>query len=663
MSNRLAAETSPYLLQHADNPVDWYPWGEEALARARSEEKPILVSIGYAACHWCHVMERESFEDPEVAALMNERFVCIKVDREERPDVDAIYMDAVQAMTGRGGWPLNAFLTPDGVPFYAGTYWPPEPRQGMAAWSQIVVGVAEAWVEQRAEIEETGRRILPRLAGAAALPPAEGELDPAGLDAAVTTLRRGYDHVYGGFTTAAPKFPAASAIEFLLRRGEREMALHTLRAMASGGMYDQIGGGFARYSVDARWVIPHFEKMLYDNALLARAYLHGFQVSGEPFFARVCTETLDWALRDLRQDEGGFASALDADSEGEEGRFYVWTPDEVRAALGDDRNVAEGASRLAGETEIALEHFGMTGAPNFEGRWAPVRATSDPERLGEIKERLRAARERRVWPALDDKRLCAWNALMIAALADAGAALERADYRDAAVACAEFIWRDMRDADGRLLRTYNRGEARLSAYLEDHAFLLEALLTLYESTFEPRWFGAARELAETILARFSDPANGGFFATADDHEALIARRKELEDTPIPSGASSVAFGLLRLAALTGEHRYEQAAVGALRLLHQVAPQHPAAFAHLLQALDFHFAAVKEVAIVGPDAGPLERVVRGEFRPHLVVAGGPADSVPLLAGREPVDGRAAAYVCERFACLRPVTEPAELAALL
>ena len=663
MSNRLAAETSPYLLQHADNPVDWYPWGEEALARARSEEKPILVSIGYAACHWCHVMERESFEDPEVAALMNERFVCIKVDREERPDVDAIYMDAVQAMTGRGGWPLNAFLTPDGVPFYAGTYWPPEPRQGMAAWSQIVVGVAEAWVEQRAEIEETGRRILPRLAGAAALPPAEGELDPAGLDAAVTTLRRGYDHVYGGFTTAAPKFPAASAIEFLLRRGEREMALHTLRAMASGGMYDQIGGGFARYSVDPRWVIPHFEKMLYDNALLARAYLHGFQVSGEPFFARGCTETLDWALRDLRQDEGGFASALDADSEGEEGRFYVWTPDEVRAALGDDRNVAEGASRLAGETEIALEHFGMTGAPNFEGRWAPVRATSDPERLGEIKERLRAARERRVWPALDDKRLCAWNALMIAALADAGAALERADYRDAAVACAEFIWRDMRDADGRLLRTYNRGEARLSAYLEDHAFLLEALLTLYETTFDPRWFGAARELAETILARFSDPANGGFFATADDHEALIARRKELEDTPIPSGASSVAFGLLRLAALTGEHRYEEAAVGALRLLHQVAPQHPAAFAHLLQALDFHFAAVKEVAIVGPDAGPLERVVRGEFRPHLVVAGGPADSVPLLAGREPVDGRAAAYVCERFACLRPVTEPAELAALL
>jgi uncharacterized protein len=652
MSNRLASETSPYLLQHAENPVDWYPWGEEALARARSESRPILVSIGYSACHWCHVMERESFEDPEVAALMNEHFVCIKVDREERPDIDAIYMDAVQAMTGRGGWPLNAFLTPEGVPFYAGTYWPPEPSRGMPAWSQVLTGIAEAWVQQRDEIAETGRRILPRMAGAAALAPSEEELDPAALDEAVAKLRRGYDGRFGGFSANAPKFPAASAIEFLLRRGERQMALHTLRAMASGGMYDQVGGGFARYSVDARWVIPHFEKMLYDNALLARAYLHGFQVSGEPFFARVCTETLDWALRDLRQDEGGFASALDADSEGEEGRFYVWTPDEVRAVLGDDE--------LA---DSALEHFGMTGAPNFEGRWAPVRATSDPERLGEIKRRLRQAREQRVWPALDDKRLTAWNALMISALADAGAALERPDYRDAAVACAEFIWRDMRDADGRLLRTYNRGEARLGAYLEDHAFLLEALLALYEATFDPRWFAAARELAETILARFSDHDRGGFFATADDHEPLVARRKELDDAPIPAGASSAALGLLRLAALSGERRYEEAALGVLRLLHVIAPEQPAAFGHLLQALDFHFAPVKEVAIVGPGAEPLERVVRGAFRPHLVLAGGRADGVPLLEGREPVDGRAAAYVCEHFACLRPVTEPGELEALL
>src|SRR6185503_11782320 len=370
MSNRLANETSPYLLQHAENPVDWFPWGDEALALARETDRPLLVSIGYSACHWCHVMERESFEDPEVAELMNEHFVPVKVDREERPDVDAIYMDAVQAMTGHGGWPLNAFLTPEGVPFYAGTYYPPEPRQGMPSWRQVLVGVAEAWRDQREEIEEAGRTILPRLRGAAQLEAQEGELDPAGLAAAVAELRRGYDWDHGGFSRRAPKLPSASVIEFLLARGEREMALHTLRAMASGGMYDQIGGGFARYSVDTRWIVPHFEKMLYDNALLARAYLHGWQVSGEPFFARVCAETLDWALRELRQEEGGFASALDADSEGVEGRFYVWTPAQVREALPEDLAPA------------ALQHFGILPGGNFEGVSIPVRATPDPERLG-----------------------------------------------------------------------------------------------------------------------------------------------------------------------------------------------------------------------------------------------------------------------------------------
>jgi uncharacterized protein YyaL (SSP411 family) len=652
MANRLANETSPYLLQHAHNPVDWHAWGDEALARAREEDKPILVSIGYAACHWCHVMERESFEDPEVAALMNEHFVPIKVDREERPDVDALYMDAVQAMTGHGGWPLNAFLTPDGVPFYAGTYFPPEPRHGLPSFRQVLSGVATAWREQRAEIEQAGRTIVPRLAGAAQLTAPESEIDAAALETAVATLRRGYDWEHGGFSARAPKFPLASVLEFLLARGERETALHTLRAMASGGMYDQVGGGFSRYSVDARWIVPHFEKMLYDNALLARVYLHAWLVSGEAFFARVCTETLDWALRELRQEEGGFASALDADSEGVEGRFYVWTPAQVREALGDDA--------LA---EAALAHFGMTEAGNFEGANVPVRATSDPAELGEIKARLLAARERRVRPGLDDKRLCAWNALMISALADAGAAMERSDYRDAAVATAEFVLRDLRDADGRLLRTYNRGRAKLAGYLEDHAFLLEALITLYESTFDPRWFGEARTLADTILAHFADREHGGFFSTADDHEALVARRKDLEDTPIPSGSSSAALGLLRLARLTGEHRYEEAALGVLRLVHEIAPQHPAAFGHLLQALDFHAAPVREVAIVGPDARPLERVVHGRHRPHLVLAGGAADDVPLLEGRTPVDGRAAAYVCERFACLRPVSEPDELAALL
>ena len=648
MPNRLANETSPYLLQHAENPVDWYPWGEEALARARAEDKPLLVSIGYSACHWCHVMERESFEDPQVAAAMNERYVCVKVDREERPDVDAIYMDALQAMTGHGGWPLNAFLRPDGVPFYAGTYYPPQPRQGMPSWSQVLEGVAHAWREQREEIEQASQTILPRLQGAAVLQPPGGEVSQRALDEAVTALRRGYDAEHGGWG-GAPKFPQASTIEFLLRRGEREMALHALRRMASGGMYDQVGGGFARYSVDARWIVPHFEKMLYDNALLARAYLHGWQVSGESLFLRVVTETLDWALRELRQEEGGFASALDADSEGVEGKFYVWTPEQVRAALPEDLAAA------------ALQHFAILPGGNFEGASIPVRATPDPERLDQIKAGLLAAREQRVRPGLDDKRLTAWNALMISALAEAGAVLERADYLDAAVAAAEFIARDMRDADGRLLRTYNRGRAKIPAYLEDHAFLLEASITLYEATFDDSWFAQARALADEILDRFADPERGGFFAVAADHE-LVARRKELEDAPIPSGGSSATFGLLRLAALTGDARYAEAAEGTIALLHALAPQHPTAFGHLLQAVDFHLAPVKEVALAGHDTGALERVVRSEFRPHLVLAGGGGD-VPLLEGRDAVGGRAAAYVCERFACQRPVTEPDELRDLL
>jgi uncharacterized protein YyaL (SSP411 family) len=650
VANRLARETSPYLLQHAENPVDWYPWGEEAFARARTEDRAVLVSIGYSACHWCHVMERESFEDEAIAKLMNERFVCIKVDREEHPDVDAIYMDAVQAMTGAGGWPLNAFLTPDAIPFWCGTYFPPEPRQGMPSWPNVLLAIGAAWDEQREEIRSQAGAIVERLRGAAALKPPEAEVDPAALDAAVGALRKLYDPEHGGFGRA-PKFPPASVIEFLLRRGEREMALHTLRRMASGGMYDQVGGGFARYSVDRFWVVPHFEKMLYDNALLARAYLHAWQVSGEPLFERVCRETLDWALAELRQEEGAFASALDADSEGVEGKFYVWTLDEVRELLGDE---------LAAE---AIEHFGMSERGNFEGENIPVRATPDPPHRDELRSRLYEARAQRVWPGLDDKRLTSWNALMVAALADAAAALDDPVYRDAAVECAGFLVTRMRDEDGRLLRTYNRGQARLRAVLEDHAFLLEALLTLYEATFDPRWFAEARALADTIIERFADTENGGFFSTADDHEQLIARRKEIEDNPIPAGQSAAALGLLRLAALTGEHRYEEAALGAVRLLHTIAPQHAQAFGHLLQAIDFNVSPVREVALVGPDREPLERVVRSQFRPHVVVAGGEDGGVPLLAGREPVDGRAAAYVCERFACLRPVTEPDELAALL
>jgi uncharacterized protein YyaL (SSP411 family) len=555
-------------------------------------------------------------------------------------------------MTGSGGWPLNAVLTPEGVPFYAGTYFPPTPRQGMPAWSQVVQGVHQAWVEQRGEIVEAAQRMVQRLAASAELQAPDADLDPAALDDAVAGLRRAYDGEFGGWG-GAPKFPAASVIEFLLARGEREMALGTLRRMASGGMYDQVAGGFARYSVDRRWIVPHFEKMLYDNALLARAYLHAFQLTGEPLFERVTIETLGWALRELRQPEGGFASALDADADGEEGSFTVWTLDEVRHVLGD---------ALA---PVAIEHFGMTEAGNFEGRNIPVRATPDPPEREEIRARLLEARERRVHPGLDDKRLTAWNALMISALADAGAVLGRTDYLEAAEGCATFVLRDLRTADGALLRSFNRGAAKQPAFLEDHAFLLEALLTLYEATFDERWFTEARRLADTILARFADSERGGFFSTATDAEPLIARRKDIDDAPIPSGSSSAAFGLLRLARLTGEARYEDAALGAIRLLAGVAPRHPNAFGHLLQAIDFALAPVREVAVVGPDADPLLAVVRGAYRPHLVVAGGEAGggAVPLLEGRGPVDGRAAAFVCERFACRTPVTEPDELAALL
>src|SRR3954447_4801515 len=670
MANRLAGETSPYLLQHKDNPVDWHPWGDEALARAREEDRPGLLSIGYSACprchgreeaepvrlsfgysacHWCHVMERESFEDEATADYMNSNFVCIKLDREERPDLDAIYMEACQAMTGHGGWPLNVFLTPEQVPFYAGTYFPPAERGGMPSWLRVLAAVADAWETKRDEIRAGGDRIARRLLGGALLTPSDEEVGPELLDEAVDALRQAFDPNYGGFG-GAPKFPPASAIEFLLRREEVGMTSATLRAMASGGMYDQVGGGFARYSVDDRWLVPHFEKMLYDNGLLARAYLHGWQVTGDELFRRVAVETLDWALREMRGTEGAFLSALDADSEGVEGKFYVWSVEELRAVLGDD-------------ADAAIDYFGASPRGNFEGANILTRGATEPERLAEIRQKLYDARAQRVWPGIDDKRITSWNALMISALADAGAVLQRDDYVEAAARCADFVLREMRAPDGRLLRTYKDGEAKLNGYLEDHAYVLEALISLYEASFDPRWFAAAREIADFTIAHFADEERGGFFETADYHEQLVARRKDLEDNPIPAGNSSSAYGLLRLALLTGEYGYERRALGIFRLLHKLAPQHPQAFAHLLQAIDFHLAAVKEVALVGDDVAPLERVVRARFRPHVVLAGGDDGAVPLLEGRTPVDGHAAAYVCERFACKRPVTEPEELEALL
>jgi uncharacterized protein len=652
MANALAHETSPYLLQHKDNPVDWRPWGPEALSEARERDVPLLVSIGYSACHWCHVMERESFEDPEVAAYMNQRFVPVKVDREERPDVDAIYMDAVQAMTGRGGWPLNAFATPEQVPFYAGTYFPPETRGGLPSWRMVLEAVAKAWDERRDEIRAGGERVVERLSGGARLRPSAQPIEPGALEEAVRALRSTYDAANGGFG-GAPKFPPASAVELLLARGETEMSLGTLSAMAAGGIYDQVGGGFSRYAVDATWTVPHFEKMLYDNALLARVYLHGWLVSGDGALRRVVEETLDWALREMRGPEGGFYSALDADSEGEEGRYYVWTVDELRSVLGDR---ADGAIAWLGATERG----------NFEGRANVLEARGPrPADADEIRARLYEARERRVRPGLDDKRLASWNGLMVAALADAGAALERPDYVDAAATAADFLLGELRDERGRMRRTWKDGRAHLDGYLEDHAYTVEALLTLYEATFDPRWFAAARELADVMVEAFADPERGGFFTTAHDHEALAARRKDLEDTPIPSGSSSAALGLLRLAALTGEREYERHAVGVLRLVHEVAPKHPQAFAHLLQALAFYVSPVREVALVGDDLAPLGRAVRGAYRPYVVLAGtSDGDGgVPLLEGRTPVDGRPAAYVCESFTCRQPVTDPDELLALL
>jgi hypothetical protein len=659
--NRLAQESSPYLLQHADNPVDWYPWGEAALSRAREQNRPLLVSIGYSACHWCHVMAHESFEDPDVAALMNDRFVCVKVDREERPDIDAVCMAACQTMTGQGGWPLNVFLTPDQEPFFAGTYFPARERPGLPSWGMVIGAIDEAWRERPEQVREQGARLAGAIAAGASLErPEEAQVPQTAIADCVHALGQMFDSVHGGWG-GAPKFPPHCTLEFLLAAGDVELAPATLHAMAAGGIYDQIGGGFARYAVDAHWTVPHFEKMLYDNALLARAYLHAWQVTREQRFAEVCEETLDWTLREMRGPEGGFCSALDADSEGVEGKFYVWTVEQLRDALGNELS------------EPAIRYFGASPEGNFEEGANVLEARGDaPEQLPEIRRRLLAARAERIRPGLDDKRLTAWNALMISALADAGAVLERRDYLDAACACANFVLSELRDADNNLLRTWKDGGVGgggrdpIPAYLEDHAYLLQALLVLYEATFDERWYVEAVALADSMIERFADGEHGGFFTTAADVPALVSRRKDLEDTPIPSGNSAAALALLRLARLSGDAEYERHAAGVLALHAELTLRHPLAFGHLLQALDLFLATPREVAIVG--AGPLTGALRARYRPHLVLAGTDADStegsaVALLRGRWPVDGRQAAYVCERFACRLPVTDLAALEALL
>jgi uncharacterized protein YyaL (SSP411 family) len=661
MANRLAQETSPYLLQHKDNPVDWYPWGPEALERAREEDRPVLLSVGYSACHWCHVMERESFENPETAAYMNEHFVNVKVDREERPDVDAIYMEAVQAISGHGGWPMTVFLDPEGVPFYGGTYFPPDTSRGMPSFRMVMEAVVQAFETQREEIRERAPGTRSRLGAIGETEPQPDLPEKAELEEAVGRLLGAADRRNGGFG-AAPKFPPASSLELLLARGETQHVELTLDRMLAGGIYDQIGGGFARYAVDAIWLVPHFEKMLYYNALLARVYLHGWQELGHQRYRCVCEETLDWMLREMRGPEGGFYSALDADSEGEEGKFYVWTPAQIQEVLAADPNCIKFPTQQVGNL---MQFWGVTEEGNFEGtnvlHLARGAEAPEPEGLAEARRALFEARSQRVWPGLDDKRLTSWNALAIAALADAGAVLDREDYLDAARACASFLLEQVRDSDGNLLRTYKDGRAHLNAYLEDHAFLLEALLALYEASFETRWVGEARALAETMIERFGDPARGGFYSTSSDHEELIARRKEVGDHPIPSGNSSASMGLLRLAALTGEGRYDKAASGVFALFGKPAVEHPDAFAHMLRALDFHLSPTREVALVGDDLGELATVIREKPRPHLVLAGGAegTDEPPLLDGRTAVEGNAAAYVCQNFTCRLPVTSPDDL----
>lgn len=663
-------ETSPYLLQHVDNPVEWYPWGDDALQRARDENKPIFLSIGYAACHWCHVMAHESFEDDATAAIMNRDFINIKVDREERPDLDSIYMTAVQALTGRGGWPMSVFLTPEGEPFYGGTYYPPTPRYGMPAFQQVLLSIAETWRTREAEVRNSAANITGHLQNEFALTGGSG-LSPTLFAQALQQVSTQFDAQRGGFGDA-PKFPPSMTIEFLLRiflRNDDAFALHmaelTLEKMAHGGMYDQLGGGFARYSTDARWLVPHFEKMLYDNALLARAYLHAWQITGKLLYKRVVEETLDWVLRDLTHAAGGFYSSYDADSEGEEGLFYVWQKAEIGAILGDDAPLFNAV-------------YGVTEQGNWEGANVlhVVRSVDEVvqemgldsaeslTKLATARLKLLAVRNQRIWPGLDNKVLTAWNGLMLAAFAEAGVALERPDFLVAAVHNAEFLHQTMRRDDGRLLRTWKSGaSARYNGYLEDYAYLADGLLALYQATFDDRWFVWARELADMMLAHFSDEENGGFFDTSDDHEALLLRPKTIQDNATPSANAMAARVLLQLYLFTGNNQYVDTAARMTAALGSAMAQYPSGFAHWLGNAWLLLGEPREIAIVGDVADPETRhllaVVRAQFRPNTIVAIGQGETIPLLAGRSQIDNRPTAYVCRNFVCNLPVNSADEL----
>ncbi|MFP5320321.1 MAG: thioredoxin domain-containing protein [Acidimicrobiia bacterium] len=666
--NRLASESSPYLRQHADNPVHWFPWGEEARAEAERRDVPILLSIGYSACHWCHVMAHESFEDEATAAVMNEHFVNVKVDREERPDVDAIYMEAVQAMTGRGGWPMTVFLAPDGRPFYGGTYFPPQPRGGMPSFTELLEAVHDTWTHRRDDLFEQADRLTEALGQGARLEAGDAVPGVEVLTEAINVLHHAHDDEWGGFGQA-PKFPTPQnpdlVLRGLLRTGEPELARiaeATLDAMASGGMYDHLGGGFARYSVDRYWVVPHFEKMLYDQSGLVRLYLHGFQVLGHDRYRQVVEETVGYVLRDLRQPGGGIASAEDADSldpatgHSEEGAFSVFTPDEVRSILVD--------AGLGDVVDEALAHWELDRPANFEGRWIPVRTHhrgdwERPEPIERARQALFEARSRRPRPGLDDKVLTEWNAHWVAALAEAGAALDRADWVEAAEETARFLQRELRRDDGRWLRAWQADTgAKHLAFAADHAALVDAFTRLSEATGRASWIVEARAVADAMLELFWDEEQGGLFTTGIDGEQLVTRDKDLQDGAVPSANSTAAVGLLRLAALTGEDRYRERAEAILRLSGRLAVQAPTAFGVLLAALDLHHSGATEVVVAG-DRPDLVDVVRRRWLPTAVLAWGERFDSPLWEGRD--DGRA--YVCRHYACGLPATTPEELAAQL
>jgi uncharacterized protein len=635
--NRLAQETSPYLLQHADNPVDWYPWGEEALKRARAEDKPILLSIGYAACHWCHVMEHESFEDDETAELMNERFVNVKVDREERPDVDALYMEAVVALTGQGGWPMTVFLTPEGVPFFGGTYYPPEPRHGLPSFRDVLETISGLYRERRGAVDGSASQLKEALEQASRLSPSTEPLTEQLLGDAAVALRRQFDPEWGGFG-GAPKFPPASTLEFLLRmhlRGDEQalpMVVKTLDAMSAGGMYDLVGGGFHRYAVDRTWLVPHFEKMLYDNALLASAYLHAWVVTGEEHYRTVVERTLDYVLRELALPEGGFASAQDADTEGVEGLTFTWTAEE-------------------GVPQELLYPF-------EEGR-SIIRGELDEE----LRRRLFELREQRPKPLRDDKAIASWNGLLLATLAEAGRRLERPDWLDAATRLGEFLLGPLSDDQGRFYRTSREGRAKNTGFLEDYADVANGLYELHVATGGLRWLEEAIRLARLAIELFGDEERGGFFLTPAHGEQLIARQKGFDDHPTPSGNSMLAFVLLRLARIYGDDELERRAVGVFRLIRDALARAPQAFGHALSALDLHFSPPRELAIVGPVESDVARAALARFEPSSVVAVGPATGVPLLEGKGLVDGKPAVYVCQNFACQAPETEPDNLSKAL